>query len=123
MAGSSESGLRRTGGTGTGRQPAPRRLRASRRQGLARLAALAGAGLVACGAPGQAGGAGDGTTGATPGSAADRGAARPSGTRRLRIGTSFVVSNMLPSDNPQWHTTYGSAQTLHRILPDDKLAP
>ena len=30
---------------------------------------------------------------------------------------------MVPAANPQWHMTYGVAQTLYRILPGDKLAP
>jgi len=77
--------------------------------------------LAGCGPQGEPGAAG----GAPGGSAATGGPAAPGGAapRRLRIGTSFVVSNMVPGDNPQWHSTYGVAQTLYRILPEDKLAP
>ena len=79
--------------------------------GLAGVAWMAGCGPLG---PGQAP-AGGGATGT---------AAPPGGPpRRLRIGTSFVVTNMVPGDNPQWHSTYGVAQTLYRILPDDRLAP
>ncbi|HVG97812.1 MAG TPA: ABC transporter substrate-binding protein, partial [Chloroflexota bacterium] len=81
------------------------------------LAVLAGCGPQ--GEPGAAGGAPGGSATTTGGPAAPGGAA----PRRLRIGTSFVVSNMVPGDNPQWHSTYGVAQTLYRILPEDKLAP
>jgi peptide/nickel transport system substrate-binding protein len=44
-------------------------------------------------------------------------------TKRLRIGSSFVVSNMVPANNPQWHMTYGVGQTLYKILLGDRLAP
>src|SRR3954447_25102255 len=75
------------------------------------LAALAG-----CGPQGEPGPAGRAPGGAAP---APGGTTAPGGAapRRLRIGTSFVVSNMVPGDNPQWHSTYGVAQTLYRILP------
>ena len=95
--------------------------RLTRRSGLWTLGALGalGAGL-AVGPAGSARSPGEETAGTGTGSLA--GTPGPS-SRRLRIGTSFVVSNMVPASNPQWHMTYGAGQTLYRILPGDKLVP
>jgi peptide/nickel transport system substrate-binding protein len=87
--------------------------RLSRRSSLLALGGI-GSVLVACG-PGDAPAGGP--------AAAPSGPAGTAAPRRLRIGTSFVVSNLVPAANPQWHMTYGMAQTLYRILPGDKLAP
>jgi peptide/nickel transport system substrate-binding protein len=96
--------------------------RLSRRSGLLAFSGL-GAGLVACG-PGGGGVPAGGSGGQAGGQAGGQGVAGTSAApRRLRIGTSFVVANMLPAAAPQWHSTYGIAQTLYRILPGDKLAP
>jgi peptide/nickel transport system substrate-binding protein len=92
---------------------APRRF--SRRQGLAAAGVV---GLSAC----RPGGASP--PGAPPGGPGGEAPPAPAtAPKRLRIGTSFVVANLLPAAAPQWHMTYGIAQTLYRILPGDKLAP
>ena len=92
----------------------------TRRRGLAVAGAVAGSALAACGPSASP------TASSTPAPAsnpASQPTAAPAPPRRLRIGTSFVVSNMVPGSNPQWHMTYGIGQSLYRILPGDKLAP
>jgi len=81
------------------------------------------AGLRALGTLGSFGVLGTGVGACGQGSAPVSDAPKSASSKRLRIGTSFVVASMLPSAAPQWHSTYGIAQTLYRILPGDKLAP
>lgn len=51
------------------------------------------------------------------------GAGSPAATRRLRIAVSFAVSNLNPLDNGYWLTSYGTAQTLYYVNPDETIRP
>lgn len=95
--------------------------RFSRREGLHRVHGLGvlsalGAMLVACSPQEQA-------------QAREQKASNPmapaanAAARRLKIGVSFEVGTLSPHDFGYWLTSYGVGQSLHRVTPEDKLAP
>ncbi len=92
------------------------------------LLRLLSAGIVvctssACGSPTEP--ATRSTTAPAPGAspASETPPANAVTPRRLRIGTSFAISNASPLDNGFWFVAYGVAQTLFRVSPDDSPLP
>jgi peptide/nickel transport system substrate-binding protein len=79
-------------------------------------AVVVGSALAACG-PSSSGG-GERLTQGSVGSQASG-----ASTRRFKIGNSFELGNLLPSDNGYWLTSYGTSQSLLKVTPEDKLVP
>lgn len=98
----------------------------TRRGGLRRIAtwSAAATALAACG-PQEGAPASNQQPAATTAPSANTQPAASSGpsTRRLKIGVSFEVGSLHPSDFGYWLTSYGTGQSLLRVTPEDKLVP